>query len=250
MARDPTRAPTGRSRRCAWCSSVSRIARSACWSARGEASGASASGCPSAATRKSCASWSSGKALASQAAHTTPPAAPEKPTRCSLLAARRAGGELRREAGGQQQLEAEGERVGAGGAGGLAVEQRELVGEQVVDAGVRVAVVEHARHGLAGAGGAVERAGVLAQARVGGDRLGAGDGQQLAAALVEHEVEPEERLQPAAEARARAAHALGDRADSAAIRGIEVQDAVGLSVAEAAEDDALRSLRNRPRYTL
>ena len=124
------------------------------------------------------------------------------------------------------------------GAGGLAVEQRELVGQQVVDAGVRVAVVEHARHGLAGAGGAVERAGVLAQARVGGDGLRAGDGQQVAAALVEHEVEAEERLQPAAEARARAAHALGDRADSAAIRGIEVQDAVGLAVAEAAEDDA------------
>ena len=103
---------------------------------------------------------------------------------------------------------------------------------------MRVAVVEHARHGLAGAGGAVERAGVLAQARVGGDGLGAGDGQQVAAALVEHEVEAEERLQPAAEARARAAHALGDRADSAAIRGIEVQDAVGFSVAEAAEDDA------------
>ena len=42
------------------------------------------------------------------------------------LAAGRAGGELWGEARGEQQLEAEGERVGAAGAGGLAVEQREL----------------------------------------------------------------------------------------------------------------------------
>ena len=82
------------------------------------------------------------------------------------LAAGGAAGELRREAGGQQQLEAEGERVGAARAVGVAVEQRELVGQQVVDAGVRVAVVEDAGDGLAGARGAVERAAVLAQPRV------------------------------------------------------------------------------------
>ena len=85
------------------------------------------------------------------------------------LAAGGAAGELRREAGGEQQLQAEGERVGAAGAGGVAVEQRELVGQQVVDAGVRVAVVEDAGDGLAGAGGAVEGAAVLTQARVRGD---------------------------------------------------------------------------------
>ena len=133
---------------------------------------------------------------------------------------------------------------------GLAVEQRELVGEQVVDAGVRVAVVEHARHGLAGAGGAVERAGVLAQARVGGHRLGAGDGQQLAAALVEHEVEPEERLQPAAEARARAAHALGDRADSVRDPGYRGAGCGRPLRSGGCGGRSLRSLRNQPRYTL
>ena len=46
------------------------------------------------------------------------------------LAAGRAAGELGREAGGEQQLQPEGERVGAVGALGLVVEQRELVGEQ------------------------------------------------------------------------------------------------------------------------
>ena len=60
------------------------------------------------------------------------------------LAAARAGGELRREAGRQQQLEPERERVAARRARRIGVEQRELVGEQVVDAAVRVAVVEHA----------------------------------------------------------------------------------------------------------
>ena len=117
-----------------------------------------------------CASSSSGKALASQAPQTTPPAAPEKPTRCSRSPQAAQPARLRREAGGEQQLQAEGERVGPPGAVGLAVQQRELVGQQVVDAGVRIAVVEDARDGLAGARGAVERAAVLAQARVGGER--------------------------------------------------------------------------------
>ena len=49
---------------------------------------------------------------------------------------------------------------------------------------------------------------VLAQARVRGDRLDRGDGQQVAAALVEHEVQAEERLEAPAEPRLRLAHAL------------------------------------------
>ena len=121
----------------------------------------------------------------------------------------------------------------------VGVEQRELVGEQVVDAGVRVAVVEQPADRVAGAGGGVERAAVLAQARVAGDRLGGRDREQVAAALVEHEVEAEERLQAAAEARLGAPHALGDGAQPPAMRGIEVQDAVGLAVADRAQHDRL-----------
>ena len=74
------------------------------------------------------------------------------------LAAGGAAGQMWREARGEQELQAEGERVGAAGAGRVALEQGELVGEQVIDAGVRFAVVEDAGDGLARPGGAVERA--------------------------------------------------------------------------------------------
>ena len=99
------------------------------------------------------------------------------------VAARGAGGQVRREAGGEQELEPERERVGARGPLGRAVEQRELVGEQVVDAGMRLAVAEQPRDGVARAGGAVQRAGVLAQPRVAGERLRARDRQQVAPGL-------------------------------------------------------------------
>jgi glutaredoxin 3 len=68
--------------------------------------------------------------------------------------------------------------------------------------------------------------------------LGARHRQEVAAALVEHEVKAEEWLQPAAEAGAHAPHPLRDGADFPAIRGIEMQDAVRLSVPETAKDDA------------
>jgi hypothetical protein len=128
-----------------------------------------------------------------------------------VLAAVRACGQLGGEAGGQQELQAEGERVAAGGKRRLGVQQREVVGEQVVDAAVRLAVVEQARDRLAGARGAVQRPGVLAQARMARQRFGARDRQQVRAALVEHQVEPEIRLQAPAEARAGTADAFGDR---------------------------------------
>ena len=76
---------------------------------------------------------------------------------------------------------------------------------------------------------------MVAQAREPGDGLRARDRQQLAAPLVEHQVEAEERLQAPAEPAARPPHALRDRADPAAARRVEVQDAVGLSVADRAE---------------
>ena len=82
-----------------------------------------------------------------------------------------------------------------------------------------LAVGEQAPDRVARARRAVERAGVLAQPRMARERLRARHRQQLAAALVEHEIEPEERLQPAAEARLGAPHALGDRAQSARAPG-------------------------------
>ena len=77
---------------------------------------------------------------------------------------------------------------------------------------MRVAVVEYARHGLAGPRGAVQRAAVLAQARVRGDGLGRRHGQEVAAPLIQDEVETEERLEPPAEPRLRLPDTLRDRA--------------------------------------
>ena len=73
---------------------------------------------------------------------------------------------MRREAGGEQQLEAERELVGVRGVGARGVEQRELVAEQVEDARVRLGRVEQAHHRVARPGRAVERARVGAQAGV------------------------------------------------------------------------------------
>ena len=77
-----TAEPAARSCTCAWCSSVSPIARSAAGAAPVAGLGASASGRPSASTRNVCASRRA-ETPPSQLAQTTPPAAPEKPARCS-----------------------------------------------------------------------------------------------------------------------------------------------------------------------
>ena len=69
--------------------------------------------------------------------------------------------------------------------------------------------------------------------------------QQLAPPLVEHEVEPEERLQPPAEPRLRPPRPLRDRPDLPPRRGVEVDDAIGLAVADAAQDDRLGLERSR-----
>ena len=64
--------------------------------------------------------------------------------------------------------------------------------------------------------------------------------KQLAAAFVQLDAQPEERLQAPAEAAARAAHALGDRAHAPAAGRVQVQDAVGLAVAHRAQHHSLR----------
>jgi hypothetical protein len=119
----------------------------------------------------------------------------------------------------------------------IAVDERQLVGQEVVDPRMRVAVIEHARDGLAGAGCGVQRAPVLAQARVGLDGLGRGHGVEVAATHVQHQPQAEERLDAPAEARLGAAHALGDRADAPVVGRVEVQDAVGLAVADRSQHD-------------
>src|SRR5947208_3120495 len=56
---------------------------------------------------------------------------------------------------------------------------------------------------------------------------------------MEHQLDVAEWLQPPPEARGRPAHALGDRADPPAIGGVQVQDPVGLRVADRAQHDRL-----------
>jgi hypothetical protein len=146
---------------------------------------------------------------------------------------------VRRQARREQQLQPEGELVGRAAAGRIGVQQRELVGEQVVGGRVGVALLEQARDGVARPRRRVEGAAVGAQARVGGAGLRAGHGEHVAAALVEHEVQTEERLEPAPEAAARLARPLGDRRQPAAAGRVEVQHAVTLAVADRAQHDRL-----------
>ena len=96
----------------------------------------------------------------------------------------------------------------------LRTEQRELIRQQVEYRRVGVAGLEQPRHGVAGAGGGVEPAPVVAQARVGSHGLRARHREEVAAALVQHEAQVEERLQAPTEAAGRSPHALRDRADA------------------------------------
>ena len=113
---------------------------------------------------------------------------------------------------------------------------------------MRIAGFEHPRDGVARAPGGIECRAVVAQPRVGVDRVGSRDGEQVATAFVQLEVDVAERLEPPAEAAARAPDALGDRADAPAHRGIEMQDPVGLAVAHRPQDH--RFCPQRAHYTL
>ena len=235
------RAAAARSRTCAWCSTVSRdrplgLAQRALGCGRAPRPAAA----PSASTRNAWASSSSGKADASHALHTTPPAAPEKPPRCSRSPHDAQADELRREPGGEQQLEPEGELVGARRARPgrrRAARARCRAGGRPRGAGRRSRTGARRRRRR---GRGVERRAPSSRRRAWAATVSAlGDREQVAAALVEHEAQAEERLQAPAEAAARAPHALGDRADAPAVRGVEMQDAVGLAVADRAQHDGL-----------
>ena len=148
-------------RRCtpAWCSAVSVIARSAWRRAWTSASGASRQ------RRAERTGHERVRLLAQRERTRLARAADDAAGRAReadellRLPARRAGAELRREARGDEQLEAERELVRPRRALRLAVEQRELVAEQVVRRRMRLAVAEEAVHRVARAHRAVERGG-------------------------------------------------------------------------------------------
>ena len=84
-----------------------------------------------------------------------------------------------------------------------------------------------------------EPARVLARHAMRLDEVDAGDRVQLAAALVEHQLDVAERLEAGAEARLRAPDALRDRSDPAALERVQVEDAIGLAEPQRAQDDGL-----------
>ena len=226
------------------------IARSAWASARGGASPTSASGVPSAPTRKSCASWESGNAVASQAEQTTPPAAPLNPLRWSPSPHDAQAASCGANPAASSSLSRKASALARVARAASASSSASWLREQVVDAAVGVVVVEQARHRVAGARGAVERGAVVAQPRVAGERLRARDREQVAAPLVEHEPQAEERLQPPAEARLRPPDALRDRRQPPALGREQVQDPVRLAVADRPQDDGLGLQTARHRVSL
>ena len=181
-----------------------------------------------------------GKPSPSQLAQTTPPAAPEKAVRWSVSPQR-------------AQLASSGEkpaasasfsrkaRAGPGLAGRrrVGVEQRQVVAEQVVGGLVRLALVEQAQHRVAPAPGGHQRPAVRPQPPVArqpsrrrspspappGPRRGPGRAGRTAPAA------PEPRLRPP--------RPLRDRPDPPPRRGVEMQDPIGLAVADAAQHHRL-----------
>jgi hypothetical protein len=78
---------------------------------------------------------------------------------------------------------------------------------------------------------------------VGADQLDSGDRLQLAAPLVEDELDVAERFQPPAEAGRRPADPLCECADTPSVERVEVKHAVGLSEAQRTQDDRLGLVR-------
>ena len=144
--------------------------------------------------------------------------ADELGVRAALDAAR----QVRQVAGEPQQLqlEREPERVERRPAAGdrrRVVEQVEEPRQRVERALVRLGLAEEPQHRLGADQPDVQAVAVLAGRVVRAEQLDAGDRLQLAAALVQHQLDVRQRLEPRAEPRLRLAHAFRDRADPAAV---------------------------------
>ena len=74
---------------------------------------------------------------------------------------------------------------------------------------------------------------------MGVDGVDAGDGVQVAAPLVQDQPDLQEGLEPGAEAAAGATRTLGDRAQPPVIGRVQVEDPIGLAVADRAQHDRL-----------
>ena len=173
-----------------------------------------------------------------------PPA--EKPTSAVSVPARRAAGEVRQVAREPEELELEREeRAGRAPAAPAApTSTSSSRSRKRVSAwkarGFSSPLEEEPQHRLEPDVPDREPVRVRPARVVRADEVRPGDRVQLAAALVQHELDVAERLEPGAEAGPRLARALRDRADAAAVEREEMEDAVGLAVADRAQDDRLR----------
>ena len=153
--------------------------------------------------------------------------------------------EMRDVAGEPQELELERERerverCASARAGRDRVHRDEEARQRLERALVPLLLDEEPQHRLRPDEPDREAVRVFARRPVRVDERDAGDRVQLAGALVEEQLDVRERLEPRAEARLRLADALRHRAHAAAVERVQVEDAIGLAVAERPEHDGLR----------
>src|SRR5206468_6482008 len=108
---------------------------------------------------------------------------------------------------------------------------------------VRLLLREEAQHRLRAEKTGSEAVLLLAGRVMRADELDAGNGLELAGALVEHQLDVRERLEPGAEARLRLADPLGNRADASAVERVQMEHAVRFPEPERAQDDRFGLVR-------
>ena len=138
------------------------------------------------------------------------------------------------------ELEREPERVQLGTSGDTRlVEQIEEPGEGREDAVVLLLLGEEAEDGLGADEADGEPQRVVADRGVWTNERGTRHRSELAAAMMENELDMGQRLEATPEPRSRLAGTLGDGADATTIMRVQVEDAVGFREAKRAEDDCL-----------
>ena len=239
------RPAAGIRRRCAWCSSVAAIARSTCPSAGSGASGASSSGAPERLGHEAVGLLAEReRAGLARAAHDAAGRAGEADQVLALAADAHAPS-----CGARPAASSSFRRNASAPARPLAQRSRRPPACSSSSDSWR-----HSRLNTPGCGSAVSNsrptashARAAASSARASPRRRAWPSTVCAPVTVSSSprpscssmLQPEERLQAPAEAAARAAHALGDRAHPPARRRVQVQDAIGLAVAHRAQHDRL-----------
>ena len=181
-----------------------------------------------------------------RAAHRSP-ARREIPDEIALGTALDTAPEVRQIAGEPQELQLEPERQRVDGRTGR---QRGQLVERVQEPCerrerplVRLLLGVEPQHRLQPDQPDLQAIRVRARAVVRADEGGAGHRVELAAAVMEDELDVRERLEPPAEPRLGLPHPFRHRAYPAAVERVEMEDAIGLAELERTEDDGLGRIR-------